>query len=80
MSKEGAREVSDTFQKTIIDDVQKLLTLKPTDNLLDETAKQNAKKILGERSKLARLADRQLIKKLELDADQLLKKRTNIKK
>jgi len=79
MSKEGAREVSDTFQKTIIDDVQKLLTLKPTDNLLDETAKQNAKKILGERSKLARLADRQLIKKLELDADQLLKKEQTLK-
>ena len=79
MTREGAREASNTFQKSILDDVKKLLTLKPTDNVLTDAAKENAKKVLGERSKLARLADRQLVRKLELDADQLLKKEQTLK-
>ena len=79
MDKEGAKKASDAFQKSILDDVKKLVTLKPTDNTLTDAAKENAKKVLGERSKLARLADRQLIKKLELDVDQLLKKEQTLK-
>ena len=46
---------------------------------MTDAAKENAKKVLGERSKLARLADRQLVRKIELDLNQLLKKEQTLK-
>jgi hypothetical protein len=78
MTREGAREASNAFQKSILDDVKKLLTLKPTDNTLTEAAKENAKKVLGERSKLARLADRQLVRKAENNLNSLFKQRQTL--
>ena len=78
MDKEGAREASNVFQKSILDDVKKLVTLKPTDNTLTEAAKENAKKVLGERSKLARLADRQLVRKAENNLSSLFKQRQTL--
>ena len=78
MTREGAREASNAFQKSILDDVKELLTLKPTDNLLTDSAKENAKKVLGERSKLARLADRQLVQKAENNLSSLFKQRQTI--
>ena len=40
MDKEGAKEASDAFQKSILDDVKKLLTLKPTDNTINRCSKR----------------------------------------
>ena len=72
------KEQSGEFQQGILKDIRELLTLKPTDNLLDETARQNAQKVLGERSRLARLADRNLVRKTEDELSSLLKKRETI--
>ena len=78
MTREGAREASNAFQKSILDDVKKLLTLKPTDNVLTDAARENAKKVLGERSKLARLADRKLVQKAENNLSSLFKERQTL--